>query len=118
MELSARDKRILADIACASALEDPKWTRRFERLSRRPGSRSRPRPTWRRHVLAALALTLWCALAVIGATVMLPLLWAALAFAALASSAWTARRRRIYGYWFPRRRRRIARIPRQGERGA
>ena len=120
MELSARDKRILADIECAAALDDPKWTRRFERLGSHPGAGSRPgRPGLlrRRRALTVLAVALWSALAVTGATVLHPLFWAALTFAVVLAALSTAHRRTIYGYWFPRRRRRIARIPWQGGHG-
>ena len=52
MELSARDKRILAEIECESALEDPTWVRRFERL----GGLGRGERRVRRTIVIALLL--------------------------------------------------------------
>jgi Flp pilus assembly protein TadB len=114
MELSARDKRILADIECESALDDPRWTRRFERLARGGG-----RPGWRRVGAGALlvsALAVWLAAVVLGAVLLRPLLWAALAGFAAGAGAVLLRRKRVYGYWF-RPRRRITRIPEQNPPG-
>ena len=114
MELSARDKRILADIECESALDDPKWTRHFERLGRHG---TRPPQRWRRLGLAALLAAAWLAAVIAGALFLRPMLWAALAIVVVAHGAWSARRRRVYGYWF-RRRRLVSRIPHQrGARG-
>jgi hypothetical protein len=113
MELSARDKRILAEIECESALEDPRWARRFERLGRL-GVRTRPR--WRRRLTGALIAALW--LTVVIAAAMLPiwpLFGAALGAGLGGYLSWKLRHRRVYAYWF-RRQRRISRIPRQDAR--
>lgn len=64
MELSSRDKRILAEIECESAIEDPRWVRRFERLGR--GRRWRVWRVWRR-IGYALAVACWVALLTMGA---------------------------------------------------
>ena len=117
MELSARDKRILADIECESALEDPHWVHRFERLGR--GERT-GRHGWRRvglGVLVFLVLGVWTTAVVIGALLLRPLLWAALGGLAAGLAALLLRRRRVYGYWY-RPRRRITRIPEQNPRGS
>jgi hypothetical protein len=119
MDLSARDKRILADIECESALEDPKWVRRFERLGRlRRGERR-----IRRTAAGVLLLICWTAAVVLGATLApRPLLWAALGLGALglalAAPWWWLHRRSGRGRSGPwrRSRRRIARIPRQNGR--
>jgi Protein of unknown function (DUF3040) len=116
MELSARDKRILADIECESALDDPHWVRRFERLGRGDGGGRRG---WRRvglGVLVLLVLAVWTAAVVIGALVLRPLLWAALAGLGAGLGTVLLRRRHVYGYWY-RPRRRITRIPEQNPRG-
>jgi len=116
MELSARDKRILADIECESAVEDPRWARRFERLVRRgTGERS----GWRRLGLGAMIALVpmaWITGVVLGAVLLRPLLWAVLAVGALGLTALIMRRRRVYGYWYGPRRR-ISRIPRQNPPG-
>jgi hypothetical protein len=122
MDLSARDKRILAEIECESALEDPKWVRRFERLGR---LRHGERRIWRT-IAGVLLLICWTAAVVLGATVApRPLLWAALGLGvlglALAAPWWWRQRlrhRRARGRSGPwrRSRRRIARIPRQNDR--
>jgi Protein of unknown function (DUF3040) len=116
MELSARDKRILADIECESALDDPRWTRRFERLARGGGS---GRHGWRRvgvGALLLLGLAAWIAAVVLGVILLRPLLWAALAGLVAGAGAALLRRKRVYGYWF-RPRRRITRIPEQNPPG-
>lgn len=117
MELSARDKRILADIECESALDDPRWVRRFERLGRHGGS---PRHGWRRVVFGASAVLVpaaWVAAVVLGAVLLRPLLWAALALGAAGLVTLLLRRRgRGHGRWY-RSRRRIPRIPRQSPPG-
>jgi len=110
MELSARDKRILAEIECESAIEDPRWVRRFERLRRHGHGQ---RHGWRGLGFGALILAAWTAAVVVGAVLLRPLLWAALAAGAVGFAAWLLRRRRVYGYWY-RPRRRISRIPEQG----
>lgn len=113
MELSARDKRILAEIECESALEDPKWARRYERLERLG---IRRRPGWRRRVAAGLLALAWAALVVVAGVLPLwPLFCAALGAGLAGCAAWKLRHRRVYGYWF-RRRHRISRIPRQDAR--
>lgn len=106
MELSARDKRILAEIECESALEDPRWVRRFERL----GALRRAHKTW--HLLLGGALLLgWIAALVLGATIApRPLLGAAVGVGAVCCVSLAALWRRR-GPW--RRSRRIPRIPRQ-----
>lgn len=123
MELSARDKRILAEIECESALEDPKWVRGFERLGR---PSRKPRHKWPRRAAFGAAALAWAALLILGAVLGTPqLLWAALAFAVLAITILTVRRRRVHGYWYGwhryghwyRRRRRISRIPRPRQGG-
>jgi hypothetical protein len=116
MELSARDKRILAEIECQSALEDPTWVRRFERLARRGGE---PRGMLRRLGLAA-ALLGWTAAVVLGATIApRPVLWAALGLAVLGlvpTAVW--RRWSRDGRAVRRARRpRLPRVPRQSEPG-
>ena len=139
MELSARDKRILAEIECASALEDPKWARRLERLTHhspadpRPRGRTRGRASRRAvrssarirsrsplTIPARLLLTVlwlaWIAALVVGVTLLHPMLWAALAIGGASYAAWLTRRRRIFGHWF-RHPRRISRIPRQAAPG-
>ena len=114
MELSARDKRILAEIECESALEDPRWVRGFERLGR-PDRKPRHRRL-RRAGLGAATLA-WVALLVLGAVLgTRQLLWGALGFAVLGITILMARRRRVHGYWY-RRRRRISRIPRPRQGG-
>lgn len=113
MELSSRDKRILAEIECGAVLQDPKWVRRLERLGRR--DHDARRRILRRGGLAA-ALTAWVAAVVLACSLApRPLLWAALGLAGLAAAQlllWRRRRRgsRSHG-------RRISRIPRQGEPG-
>lgn len=111
MELSSRDKRILAEIECGSVLQDPRWVRRLERIGRRgPDARRR---ILRRVCLAAV-LCGWVAAVVLGCTLALrPLLWAALGLGGLAAAQLLLWRRRGHG---PRSHgRRISRIPRQGE---
>lgn len=112
MELSARDKRILAEIECGSELEDPKWVRRLERLS---ALRRARRGLGRKAALAALVLA-WAAAVVLGATIApRPLLWTMLAAGAFFGVLGAVLRRRQG----PRRsRRRIARVPRQNGRAA
>ena len=115
MELSSRDKRILADIECESALEDPRWTRRFERLGRHG---IRTRPGWRRRALGALLAAAWAALVIVAGVIPIwPLFGAATGAGVAGYGAWKLRHKRFYGYWF-RRRHRISRIPRQGARGS
>jgi Protein of unknown function (DUF3040) len=117
MELSARDKRILADIECESALDDPRWTRRFERLAR--GGSGSGRHGWRRvgvGALLVLSLAVWIAAVVLGAILLRPLLWAALAGFVAGAGAVLLRSKRVYGYWY-RPRRRIPRIPQQNPPG-
>jgi Protein of unknown function (DUF3040) len=117
MELSARDKRILADIECESALDDPRWTRRFERLARGGGGSGRPGA--RRVGVGALLVfsaAVWIAAVVLGAILLRPLLWAALAGLVAGTGAVLLRSRRVYGYWY-RPRRRIPRIPQQNPPG-
>jgi Flp pilus assembly protein TadB len=110
MDLSARDKRILADIECESATEDPKWARRFERLERHG---IRIRPGWRRLVLGGLGAAAWVALVVVAGVLRIwPLFGAALGAGLAGYGVWKLRHKRFYGYWF-RRRHRIARIPKQ-----
>jgi hypothetical protein len=120
MELSARDKRILADIECESALDDPRWTRRFERLARGGSSSSSSgRHGWRRvgvGALLVLSAAVWIAAVVVGAVLLRPLLWAALAGFVAGAGAVLLRSRRVYGYWY-RPRRRIPRIPQQNPPG-
>jgi hypothetical protein len=116
MELSARDKRILADIECESALEDPHWVRRFELLGQPPSSGRRG---WRRVGFGAMVLLVpaaWITAVVLGAVLLRPLLWAALAAGVAGLAALLLRRKRVYGYWY-RPRRRISRIPRQNPPG-
>jgi hypothetical protein len=120
MELSARDKRILADIECESALDDPRWVRRFERLGRHGGS---ARHGWRRVVFGAAAVLVpaaWITAVVLGAVLLRPLLWAALALGTAGLVTFAAmllrRHRNIHGHWY-RSRRRIPRIPRQSPPG-
>jgi len=116
MELSARDKRILADIECESAIEDPRWARRFERLGRHGNGE---RSGWRRlgfGAMIALVPMVWITGVVLGAVLLRPLLWAVLAVGALGLTALIMRRRRVYGHWY-RPRRRISRIPRQNPPG-
>lgn len=110
MELSSRDKRILAEIECESALEDPKWVRRLERLGR---DRAERRGLLRR-VWPAFAVAVWAAAVVLGCSIApRPLLWVALGLGAAAALYLPLHRRRRG----PRAaRRRIPRIPRQGER--
>jgi len=112
MELSSRDKRILAEIECESALEDPKWVRRLERLGR--CDQEAGRRILRRAALA-VALSGWIAAVVLGCALTLrPLLWAALGLGGLAAAQlvlWRRRRRGLFS-----RDRLISRIPRQGER--
>jgi hypothetical protein len=109
MDLSSRDKRILAEIECGSALEDPKWVRRFERVARR--GESNP-PVVRRAAISVLLLA-WTAAVVLGATVWpRPVLWAALGLGLLGLAQIALWRRRSRGP-FAGRRRRIPRIPRQ-----
>jgi hypothetical protein len=114
MELSARDKRILAEIECESALEDPNWVQRFERLG---GLRRGERRVWRR-LAVALVLLGWIAAVVLGATVApRPVLWAAGGLGVLGLVQAALWRRRGRGPW-RRSRRRIPRIPRQSDRPA
>jgi Flp pilus assembly protein TadB len=114
MELSARDKRILAEIECEEALEDPKWARRYERLGR---IGIRTRPGWRRRLAGYLIAAAWLALvAVAGVLSLWPVFGAALGVGIAGYTSWKLRHKRFYGYWF-RRRHRISRIPRQGARG-
>lgn len=116
MELSARDKRILADIECESAIEDPRWARRFERLGRHGTGE---RGGWRRLGFGALIVLVpaaWITGVVLGALLLRPLLWAVLAAGALGLTALIMRRRRVYEHWY-RRRHRISRIPRQSPPG-
>jgi Protein of unknown function (DUF3040) len=111
MELSSRDKRILAEIECGSALQDPKWVRRLERLGRR--DHAARRRILRRAGLAA-ALCAWVAAVVLGCSLALPpLLWAALGLGGLAAAQLLLWRRRSRGPGSHNRR--ISRIPRQGE---
>lgn len=112
MELSSRDKRILAEIECESALEDPKWVRRLERL----GRDRRERRALLRRVCLVFAVAAWAAAVVLGCSVApRALLWAALGLGAAAALCLPLRRRRRQRG--PRAaRRRIPRIPRQGER--
>jgi hypothetical protein len=111
MELSSRDKRILAEIECGSALEDPKWVRRFERIGR--PHRGEPR-MWRRAACVVLLLC-WAATVALGATVApRPVLWAALGLAVLGLAQAALWHRRGRGPW-RRSARRIPRIPRQNE---
>lgn len=113
MELSARDKRILAEIECGSALEDPRWARRFERLGRFGG---RNRPRWRRHLTGGLIVASWLALVIVaGALPIWPLFGAVLGAGIGGYLSWKTRHKRVYGYWFHRRHR-ISRIPRQDAR--
>jgi hypothetical protein len=113
MELSARDKRILADIECECAIDDPKWARRFGRLTRHG---VHPRPGWRRRVLGALTAAVWlAAVTAAGALGIWPLFAAVLGAGLAGYGLWKLRHKRFYGYWF-RRRHRISRIPRQGAR--
>ena len=114
MELSSRDKRILADIECESAIEDPQWARRFERLGR-VGIHTRP--GWKRRVLGAITAVAWVVLVIVAGV--LPIWWlfgVALGAGAAGYGLWKLRHKRFYGYWF-RRRHRISRIPQQGARG-
>ena len=113
MELSARDKRILTEIECESALEDPKWARRFERLGLRG---TRPRASRRRRLAGVFLAAVWLAAIMVGAMALPPMLVLALVCGVVGCVAWSARRRRIHGFWF-RRRRLITRIPRQDRRG-
>ena len=118
MELSARDKRILADIECESSLDDPHWVRRFERLGRH-GTAERRGMRRRRlgfGAMVALVLTAWVTGVVLGAILLRPVLWATLALGAAGLTALIMRRRRVYGYWY-RPRPRISRIPRQNPPG-
>ena len=118
MELSARDKRILADIECESALEDPRWVRRVERLARHGrGERTHGRRRVWLGALRLLALAIWLTAVVLGAVLLRPLLWAALAIGPASLAIMLLRRRRVYGYCWYRRRRRISRIPRQNPPG-
>lgn len=116
MELSARDKRILAEIECESALEDPRWVRAFERLGRPAAA---PRSRWLRRVGLVAATLAWTALLVLGAVLgVRQLLWAALGVAVLGFTILMVVRRRVHGYWYwYRPRRRISRIPRQSGGG-
>jgi Protein of unknown function (DUF3040) len=114
MELSARDKRILAEIECESALEDPTWVRRFERL----GGLGRGERRVRRTIVIALLLLCWIAAVALGATLApRPVLWAALGLGALGLVRAALWHRRDQGPW-RRSRRRIPRIPRQSDRPA
>jgi len=61
-------------------------------------------------------LAVWTAAVVLGALLLRPLLWAALAGPPAALAAVLLRRKRVYGYWY-RPRRRITRIPEQNPRG-
>lgn len=112
MELSSRDKRILAEIECGSVLQDPEWVRRLERIGRRDHV-ARRRTLCRAGV--AVAFSAWVAAVVLSCLFApRPLLWAALGLSGLAAALlplWRRRRRgpRSHG-------RRISRIPRQGER--
>ena len=111
MELSARDRRILAEIECESALEDPSWVRRFERLGAlRRGHRRALRVT-----AGTLLLLAWTTAVVLGATLARPLLWAALGLGVLGLAQAALWRHRARGPW-RRSRRRIPRVPRQGGR--
>jgi Protein of unknown function (DUF3040) len=113
MELSARDKRILAEIEGEAALEDPKWARRYERLGRLG---IRTRPGWRRRLGVTLIAALWTALVIVAGVLPLwPLFGAALGVGIVGYASWKLRHKRFYGYWF-RRRHRISRIPRQNAR--
>jgi hypothetical protein len=113
MELSARDKRILAEIECECAVQDPKWARRYERLGRLG---IRTRPGWRRRLAATVITAAWAvAVIVAGVLGLWPLFGAALGAGILGYAAWKLRHKRFYGYWF-RRRHRIPRIPRQNAR--
>jgi Protein of unknown function (DUF3040) len=111
MELSSRDKRILAEIECESALEDPKWVRRLERL----GRDRRERRGLLRRLWPASVTAVWVAAVVLGCSIAPRwLLWAALGLGVLAAlHLLVRRRRRRQGPRAPRRR--IPRIPRQGE---
>jgi hypothetical protein len=112
MELSARDKRILADIECASALDDPRWVHRFELLGRDGEPR---RGGWRLaglYALLGVAFAAWIAALVLSALLFRPLLWGVLGLGAAGLAALALRRKRVYGYWY-RPSRRISRIPRQ-----
>lgn len=107
MELSARDKRILAEIECGSELEDPKWVRRFERLSALRRTRRGLGRTAGRGVLVLA----WTAAVVLGATIApRPLLWTMLGLGAFLGVLGTVLRRRRGPL---RSHRRIARVPRQ-----
>lgn len=116
MELSARDKRILAEIECESALEDPRWVRAFERLARPAAA---PLSRWLRRTGLIAATLAWTTLAVLGAVLgVRPLLWTALGVAVLGFTILMVVRRRVHGYWYWfRPRRRISRIPRQSGSG-
>jgi len=116
MELSARDKRILAEIECESALEDLRWVRAFERLGRPAAA---PRSRWLRRAGLVAATLAWTALLVLGAVLgARQLLWAALGATVLGFAILMVVRRRVHGYWYwYRPRRRISRIPRQGGSG-
>ena len=117
MELSARDKRILADIECASAIEDPSWVHRFERLGQHGEDR---RHGWARvgfYAVAGTVFAVWVAALVICAVLFRPLLWGVLGLGAVGLAALALRRRHVSGHWY-RPNRRISRIPRQGPPGA
>jgi hypothetical protein len=112
MELSSRDKRILAEIECESALEDPKWVRRLERLAcGDEAARRRILP----HIGLAVALSAWVAAVVLGSVFTLrPVLWAALGLGGLVAAhllLWRRRRRGLRSHD-----RLISRIPRQSDR--
>lgn len=111
MELSSRDKRILAEIECGSALEDPRWVRRYERL----GALRRAHKTWHL-LLGGLLLLGWLAALVLGATIApRPLLGSAIGVGVVGCVGLAVLWRRR-GPW--RRSRRIPRIPRQQGRQA
>lgn len=117
MELSARDKRILADIECASALDDPRWTRRFERLGREEDGRRHGWARARFYAVLGLVFAAWIAALVLSALLLRPLLWGVLGVGAAGLAAAALRRRHVYGYWY-RPSRRISRIPHQDQPGS
>ena len=117
MELSARDKRILADIECAAAVEDPRWVHRFERLVQHGEGR---RHGWARvgfYALTGVVFVAWVAAIVVSALLFRPLLWGVLGLGVAGLAALALRRKHVSGYWY-RPSRRISRIPRQDPPGA